>query len=295
MEWIDKAGYACAVGWSGSYCVTANVGNVRHRRPIPPGSLIEVQARLVHTGRTSMHIIVTVCAAAVSDPRYAPATTCVLIFVAKGADGRPTPVPKWKPTSVADQLLAAFAADRVESRARIKRLMVGESYDEETAAPRVGLRFLAPPGSVNWGGHVHGGTVMRWIDEAAYACAAGWAKDGRVSSEAIAVYSGGIHFFSPVRIGDLVTVDARIVLTSRRSMHLVIRVTTADPRTPASTTLTTQCMSVFVVPAADGTAARVPQWRPTTEGERRLWEHAERVIAIRGSITPLPASLTLEP
>ena len=42
MEWIDKAGYACAVGWAGAYCVTAYVGNVRHRRPIAPGSLIEV-------------------------------------------------------------------------------------------------------------------------------------------------------------------------------------------------------------------------------------------------------------
>ena len=44
MEWIDEAGYACAVGWAGAYCVTASVGNVRHRRPIAPGSLIEVVA-----------------------------------------------------------------------------------------------------------------------------------------------------------------------------------------------------------------------------------------------------------
>ncbi len=28
LEWIDKAAYACAVGWSGGYCVTAYVGNV---------------------------------------------------------------------------------------------------------------------------------------------------------------------------------------------------------------------------------------------------------------------------
>jgi 4-hydroxybenzoyl-CoA thioesterase len=33
-EWIDKAGYACAVGWSGSYCVTAYAGNVRFSRPV---------------------------------------------------------------------------------------------------------------------------------------------------------------------------------------------------------------------------------------------------------------------
>ena len=33
------------------------------------------------------------------------------------------------------------------------------------------LRFLAEPSTVNFGGKVHGGTVMKWIDEAGYACA----------------------------------------------------------------------------------------------------------------------------
>lgn len=36
------------------------------------------------------------------------------------------------------------------------------------------LRFLAEPGDVNFGGKVHGGAVMKWIDLAAYACSAAW-------------------------------------------------------------------------------------------------------------------------
>ena len=56
LEWIDKAAYACAVGWSGGYCVTAYVGNVNFARPIQSGDVVEVQARLVHTGRSSMHV-----------------------------------------------------------------------------------------------------------------------------------------------------------------------------------------------------------------------------------------------
>jgi hypothetical protein len=36
------------------------------------------------------------------------------------------------------------------------------------------LRFLAEPAHVNFGGKVHGGAVMKWIDQAGYACAAGW-------------------------------------------------------------------------------------------------------------------------
>jgi len=295
MEWIDKAGYACAVGWSGAYCVTAYVGNVRHRRPIAPGSLIEVQARLVQTGRTSMHVVVTVSSAAVSDRHYTPATTCILIFVAKGEDGRAAEVPAWQPASRSDHFLAEAAADRMGSRADIKRLMLAEEYTDASRAPRTTLRFLVPPGVVNWGGKAHGGTVMRWIDEAAYACAAAWAGDGPDSSAAIAVYSGGIHFFAPVRIGDLVEVEARILYTSERSMHLGIRVSTADPRAPHELTSTTQCMSVFVVPGEGGVAVPVPQWVPDADEDRRLHEHAREIVALRERIVPIPASLTLEP
>ena len=38
----------------------------------------------------------------------------------------------------------------------------------------VTLRFLAEPSHVNFGGKVHGGAVMKWIDQAGYTCAAGW-------------------------------------------------------------------------------------------------------------------------
>ncbi|MET0672639.1 MAG: hotdog domain-containing protein [Microbacterium pygmaeum] len=295
MEWIDKAGYACAVGWAGAYCVTAYVGNVRHRRPIAPGSLIEVNARIIHTGRTSMHVVVTVSSSEVEHHSYTPATTCVLIFVAKGPDGRAAPVPAWAPTSRSDRKLAEAALERIPTRSGIKELMLAQEYTAESTAPSVTLRFLVPPGVVNWGGKAHGGTVMRWIDEAAYACAAAWAQDGDGASEAIAVYSGGIHFFAPVRIGDLVEVEARLIHTSAHSMHLSIRVSCADPRTPDERSLTTLCMSVFVVPGSGGVALPVPAWHPSTAEDRRLDAHARELIRLREEIVPIPASLTLEP
>jgi 4-hydroxybenzoyl-CoA thioesterase len=295
MEWIDKAGYACAVGWAGAYCVTAYVGNVRHRRPIVPGSLIEVQARIIHTGRTSMHVVATVSSTDVSERHYTPATTCVLIFVAKGADGRPTEVPNWEPQSRSDRKLAEAALDRIPARNEIKRIMLSEQYTDASRTPRATLRFLVPPGVVNWGGKAHGGTVMRWIDEAAYACAAAWTKDGDAASSAVAVYSGGIHFLAPVTIGDLVEVEARLLYTSAHSMHLGIRVSSADPRTPRDLTLTTQCMAVFVVPGAAGVALAVPQWRPEVDEDVRLHDLVGEIIRLRQDIVPLSPSLTLEP
>ena len=61
------------------------------------------------------------------------------------------------------------------------------------------LRFLAEPNTVNFGGKVHGGTVMKWIDEAGYACATRWAK-----RYCVTVSVGSIRFQKPILIGDLV-------------------------------------------------------------------------------------------
>ena len=49
LEWIDKAAYACAVGWAQSYCVTAYVGHIHFNRPIPSGHMVEVRSRIAYT------------------------------------------------------------------------------------------------------------------------------------------------------------------------------------------------------------------------------------------------------
>ena len=38
------------------------------------------------------------------------------------------------------------------------------------------LRFLAAPMDITYGGTVHGGKLLEWIDKAGYACATGRVK-----------------------------------------------------------------------------------------------------------------------
>ena len=90
------------------------------------------------------------------------------------------------------------------------------------------LSFLAEPSDVNFGGKVHGGQVMRWIDQAGYAAAVGWS--GHYS---VTVAVGGIRFVAPIRIGDLVSVEATLILTGTTSMHFAVDVRARDPRADA--------------------------------------------------------------
>ena len=111
MKWIDEAGAAVAIAWSSTVCVTVHVGGIRFVKPIAVGSLIEVRARLIHTGRTSMQVAVDVLA---SDPRvgtFVQATHCVLGFVAIDERGKPVEVPSWQPESEDDLALQQHALD----------------------------------------------------------------------------------------------------------------------------------------------------------------------------------------
>ena len=89
----------------------------------------------------------------------------------------------------------------------------------------VTFRFLAQPTDVNFGGKVHGGMAMKWIDQAGYACAVGWSGAYCVTASV-----SGIQFVAPILIGDLVTVHARLICTGHSSMHLLVDVFAGDLR-----------------------------------------------------------------
>jgi acyl-CoA hydrolase len=116
----------------------------------------------------------------------------------------------------------------------------------------VTLRFLATPDAVNFGGKVHGGTVMKWIDEAGYACATAWSQ-----RYCVTVFVGGIRFLRPIAIGDLVEVEARLAYTGARSMSLAVSVRSGDLKemTPEPTA---ECAVVFVAVDSHGQAVATP-------------------------------------
>lgn len=276
LEWVDKAAYAAAVGWAKAYCVTAYVGNIHFADPVNVGDMVEVTATIVYTGRTSMHIRTVVSS---GDPKGGPATMrsqCLVIFVAVGDDGRPVEVPRWVPRTEAEREAEEHAVARIAVRDEIVASMKRQEYTDAGTAERVVLRFLAAPTDVNWGGKVHGGTVMKWIDEAAYVCASRYC--GR---DTVAVFSGGVRFYRPLLIGDVVEVEARLVYTGRKGMHIAVHVRSGSPK-GRELNLTTYCLTVMVARDETGTAVPVPEWVPVSDEDKRLWEHARELLEIRG-------------
>lgn len=148
----------------------------------------------------------------------------------------------------------------------------------ETPRRDVTLRFLAQPIDVNFGGKVHGGSVMRWIDQAGYACAVGWS--GRYC---VTLYVGGIRFYKPILVGSLVEVEAKVIYTGKTSMHVLVDVRAGDLKDQAFAR-TTHCLMVFVAVNDHGSPTPVRPWVPQSESEMAEREYALRLMEIRKSI-----------
>ena len=141
------------------------------------------------------------------------------------------------------------------------------------------MRFLAEPADVNYGGKVHGGVVMKWIDQAGYAAAVGWS-----GTYSVTVAVGGIRFVAPIRISDLVTVRTKLVHTGTTSMHFAVEVSARDPM-GGETRLCTHCVIVFVaLDGVEGKPVAVPPWRPASDDDRQMAGYALKVMELSKGI-----------
>lgn len=99
------------------------MGGIRFLRPIQIGQLVEVHAKVIHTGTTSMHLAVDVYSRHPTDPERRKTTHCIIIFVAMDEHGKPTPVPQWQPVSESDLQLQQYAKKLMALREELDKEM----------------------------------------------------------------------------------------------------------------------------------------------------------------------------
>jgi acyl-CoA hydrolase len=274
LEWVDKAAHATAARWCAGHCVAASVGNIHLDRPIDVGELVDVRATLVYTGRSSMHILITIRSSDLAQAEAPQSAQCAIVFVAFDANGELMEVPRWTPLTMLELQRHRQARARVRMRMRIEDAMEAETYTAEGTAPSATLRFRAASTDADGVGKVRGGRVMRWIDEVGYACGVDW-----TGADVVTSYVAGIRLCKPVFVGDVVDVTARIIHTGPRSVHMSVRVVIAG-------VLVAQGVVVVVSLSADGKAQPVPQWRPASGEDSRLDRYARHLIELRQYLEP---------
>jgi acyl-CoA hydrolase len=124
------------------------------------------------------------------------------------------------------------------------------------------------PEHANQHGAVHGGVVLKAVDEAGAICAMRYSR-----KPCVTVCIDSMQFHSPVQVGELLRCQARITWTGHTSMEVWIRVESED-LIRGELTHTNSAFAVYVALDENGRPCAVPPYAPRNEEERRLWQDA---------------------
>lgn len=132
------------------------------------------------------------------------------------------------------------------------------------------MTVLMTPDTANFAGNVHGGTILKLLDEVAYACASRYAK-----RYVVTLNVESVTFREPIYVGELVTFLASINYTGRTSMEVGIKVVAENIRTQ-QTRHVNSCFFTMVAVDDDRKSIAVTPFEPTTPEEIRRYEAAKR-------------------
>jgi acyl-CoA hydrolase len=148
--------------------------------------------------------------------------------------------------------------------------VTNELPSKPTSASAITLSQIMTAADTNLYGTVHGGVIMKFVDEVAGACA------GRhTGGPAVTAFMDEMSFLVPVRIGDLIHAGAQVNWTGRTSLEIGVRVSAERWNESSPATHVASAYLVFVGIDADGRARPVPPVSPDTPAATRRRAEAE--------------------
>ncbi|MEY4505007.1 MAG: hypothetical protein RL154_1304 [Pseudomonadota bacterium] len=131
------------------------------------------------------------------------------------------------------------------------------------------MSILMTPDKANFSGKVHGGEIMKMLDQAAYACAARYS-----GKYCVTISVDKILFKNPIPVGALVTFFASVNYTGRSSMEIGIKVVSEDIKAKCVTHTNSAYFSMVAVDE-NGKPTEIDMLVPQTEDEKRRFAAGE--------------------
>ena len=131
------------------------------------------------------------------------------------------------------------------------------------------MTVLMTPDMSNFSGNVHGGTILKFLDQVAYACASRYA--GRY---VVTLSVDQVMFLQPIHVGELVTFLATVNYVGKSSMEIGIKVIAENIQTQV-VRHANSCFFTMVAIDEDRKPARVPPLDLDTPEQQRRFAAAQ--------------------
>ena len=130
------------------------------------------------------------------------------------------------------------------------------------------MTVLMTPDMANFAGNVHGGTLLKLLDQVAYSCASRYA-----GTYVVTLSVDRVLFRDAIKVGELVSFSASVNHTGRTSMEIGIRVETENIQS-GTRRHTNSCYFTMVAVDGDGRPVPVPALVPSSEREQSWFDSA---------------------
>ncbi|MFD2272577.1 acyl-CoA thioesterase [Undibacterium arcticum] len=134
---------------------------------------------------------------------------------------------------------------------------------------QLAMTVLMTPDMANFAGNVHGGTILKFLDQVAYACASRYA-----GHYVVTLSVDKVTFRQPIHVGELVTFLASVNYTGTSSMEIGIKVVAENIQT-RTVRHANSCFFTMVAVDPDGKPIAVPSLIPATLDEERRFTEAK--------------------
>jgi acyl-CoA hydrolase len=151
------------------------------------------------------------------------------------------------------------------------------------------MTVLMTPDMANFSGKVHGGAVLKPLDQVAYACASRYS-----GCYVVTLSVDQVMFREPILVGELVTFLASVNATGRSSMEVGIKVVAEDIRQQV-VRHANSCFFTMVAVGDDGKPVAVPPRVPVTADEQRRHAAAQVRRELRQQMAERQAALRQPP
>lgn len=131
------------------------------------------------------------------------------------------------------------------------------------------MTVLMTPDMANFSGNVHGGIVLKLLDQVAYACASRYA-----GKYVVTLSVDQVMFRQPIHVGEMVTFLASVNYTGRTSMEVGIKVVAENIRSQVLRHANS-CFFTMVAVDDDGKPCAIPALVPFSEEEQHRFDAAK--------------------
>ena len=131
------------------------------------------------------------------------------------------------------------------------------------------MTLLMTPDMANFSGNVHGGIILKLLDQVAYACASRYA-----GKYVVTLSVDQVIFRQPIHVGEIVTFLASVNYTGKTSMEIGIKVIAENIQTQV-VRHANSCFFTMVAVDAEGKPSEIPPFSPSAAEEQRRFNAAK--------------------